>query len=494
MRAHRGAVVSLRPIAGVNGLVTAGDDGFVKIWSADFANGTAGQLWAQVDTKKKRGSFDLPDLLAQSLLFLIQAYRVLQRVYDDSWEERQRAAKPAERPAHQEEKPRPTLSLLQPKPTEDAAKRSLWKERQRDGRTLFYRELYDLTDLERMAKEEAEKSLKVEQMVTPRALQPKSVQKELTQKPLDPYVVDSMFPMDGKPLGVEARDLIRTSMPLLEVLQQQGRPVESADLRDILNATEEVALKERNQKKRRRRFSAQGKPGTPAEPRSLLGREYDGRAAAREDEAARTAASAARAPKPKDASSNSTIKTTAMYQTFEHSVSMQDFHRSYKRKLRAQPQRSGPDVLSNTASSLLGMGSERNWTSERSTSSANTLRKARPAGGTSAPTLATDEFLPSGTMGSLQSMQSLPTLAGTQDTFFAPKGNQLTAQHSVRSAGPVDFAATASSFTVDLEDSKCFNVVSGRSYALSGRDVRFRSGEALRIMQRSTRASKSPSG
>ena len=47
----------------------------------------------RVDTKKKRGTFDLPDLLAQSLLFLIQAYRVLQRVYDDSWEERQRAAK-----------------------------------------------------------------------------------------------------------------------------------------------------------------------------------------------------------------------------------------------------------------------------------------------------------------------------------------------------------------------------------------------------------------
>ena len=54
-----------------------------------------------------------------------------------------------------------------------------------------------------------------------------------------------------------------------------GYGTRSADLRDILNATEEVALKERNQKKRRRRFSAQGKPNTPSEPRSLLGREYD---------------------------------------------------------------------------------------------------------------------------------------------------------------------------------------------------------------------------
>jgi hypothetical protein len=96
----------------------------------------------------------------------------------------------------------------------------------------------------------------------------------------------------------------------------------------------------------------------------------------------------------------------------------------------------------------------------------------------------------------MQSMQSLPTLMGsTSDSFFAPHGAGPGSARSPRTGLPTDFAASATSFVKsELEDAKSFNNVSGRSYALSGRDVRFRTGEALRIMQRSTRASKTPTG
>merc|ERR1719191_1317937 len=97
-----------------------------------------------------------------------------------------------------------------------------WKRVQKDGRFFKMMDLEEISELERIAKEEHDQSLKVAQMITPNKWQPKNVEIEMTQKPLDPYAAFEKKPMDSP-----NPEHITTIRGALSLIDREGRSIES---------------------------------------------------------------------------------------------------------------------------------------------------------------------------------------------------------------------------------------------------------------------------
>jgi hypothetical protein len=199
-----------------------------------------------------------------------------------------------------------------------------------------------------------------------------------------------------------------------------------------LNSEEEALLQDRLAKKVRRRFSADRR----TEARASIG-------VRQQVEQASAAASRSQPAQRGNQKDTKMIKSTTMYHTFEASSSLEHFNESYKRQLAPKKR----DVLGHTTSSLT------NWTSTSMTNFSSTYRSERSEGAAS-QTRSKKERMPLWGGSSLPSIRSRPQR--------------------------------------DAEDHWSFNAVSGRDQAMSGRDVRFKCGEANRILQSTTRHVKSP--
>jgi hypothetical protein len=208
-----------------------------------------------------------------------------------------------------------------------------------------------------------------------------------------------------------------------------------------LNSVEEAAQQDRISRKQRRRFSAKRE----AETRVSLGVQQMNDEAPVSQQKQHLSVDAARVNdeiKP--------VKCTTMYQTFELSQSMQDFHRSYKRQLNHSKLGDSSKVFGSTAQSLMTQ-SMTNFSSTRSGDQMSGF-------------------------GSLRS--------SARDTSQR--------SHATRSGPTLGTPSTVSRDSLNMTDHKSFNAVSGRDHNLSGRDVRFRIGEGQRVMGRATRHAKSP--
>jgi hypothetical protein len=454
------AVTNMQEIVGVKGLLTCGEDAYVRMWNCDIGSKHAGDMLCSIDTKKRFAhTWSMPTVLSQPYLLIVQGYRVLERIHGaGGWQER----------SHEiYEKRRSTLLLYQAQRSRENMPRAVtkkiltpieeeedpWKQVQKEGRSFKMMDLEEISALERIAKEEHDRDLKVAQMITPNKWQAKNVEIEMTQKPLDPYAA-----FEKKPTDAPTQEHITTIRGALSLIDHEGGSIENLPgafrmpLPLALNSVEEAAQQDRINRKQRRKFSAK--------------REGDTRISLGVPQTNDIAASVTGTPKqhqsmPSRVSDDiKPVKCTTMYQTFELSQSMQDFHRSYKRQLNHNSTKSATStVFGSTAQSLMSQ-SMTNFSSTRSAD--------RMSGSGSFPGRSARDKAASGTDRS-HATRSVPSL---------------------RPGSPG--MSTTSRESTSVTDHKSFNAVSGRDHALSGRDVRFRIGEGQRVMMRSTRHAKSP--
>jgi hypothetical protein len=449
------AITHMEEVVGVNGLLTCGEDAYVRMWNCDIGSKHAGELLCSIDTKKRFAhSWSMPTVLSQSYLLMCQGYRVLERIYgSENWEKRSKSIYEARtraslalipsqdlRKRQSETMPRAVVQQKREAPKEDSE--DPWKKVQRDGRYFKMMDLEEISELERIAKEEHDQSLKVAQMITPNMWQPKNVEIQMTQKPLDPYAA-----FERKPADSPTPEHLTTIRGALSLIDREGRSIENLPgafrmpLPLALNSVEEAAQQDRISRKQRRRFSAKRE----AETRVSLGVQQMNDEAPVSQQKQHLSVDAARVNdeiKP--------VKCTTMYQTFELSQSMQDFHRSYKRQLNHSKLGDSSKVFGSTAQSLMTQ-SMTNFSSTRSGDQMSGF-------------------------GSLRS--------SARDTSQR--------SHATRSGPTLGTPSTVSRDSLNMTDHKSFNAVSGRDHNLSGRDVRFRIGEGQRVMGRATRHAKSP--
>jgi hypothetical protein len=450
------AVTHLEEVVGVNGLLTCGEDAYVRMWNCDVGSKHAGECLLSIDTKKRFAhSWSIPTVMSQSYLLMVQGYRVLERIYGEvSWEKRSRAIfearsraalsapSPDKKIRDPESKPRVVVQKQITMKQGENIDVDPWKKVQKEGRFFKMMDLEEISELERIAKEEHDQSLKVAQMITPNKWQPKNVEIEMTQKPLDPYAS-----FERKPIDSPTPEHVTTIRGALSLIDREGGSMENLPgafrmpLPLALNSVEEAAQQDRISRKQRRKFSAKAH----GEARMSLGvPQLSDAAPIQQKQHHSTPSRVSDDIKP--------VKCTAMYQTFELSQSMQDFHRSYKRQLNHSNKRlDSSNVFGSTATSMMSQ-SMTNFSSTRSA----------------------DRFSGSGSQ---------------PDKNARDKGDRSRATRSVPTLGT---PSTGSRQSDNPTDHKSFNAVSGRDHALSGRDVRFRLGEGQKVMMRSTRYVKSP--
>jgi hypothetical protein len=491
------AITRMEPVVGVNALLTCGEDAYVRMWNCQIGSKHAGDLLCSIDTKRRSaiGSWSMPILLGEPYLLIVQGYRVLERIYGEKdWEMRVRKVEATRRQAAlaAEEAGRERTGRRDSKRGSSFVQQQHnlppmndiddpWKKVKMQGRYFKMMDLEEISALDRMAKEENDRDLKTAQMITPNKWQPKNVEIELTQKPLDPYAA-----LERKQTDIPIPDdilRIRGGLSCIDKKQREGESLERLPrsfrmerkgpfghiptperpdeyltwkgpdgkeapfLPLALNAVEDAALQERMDRRQRRKFSAKRE----GESRISLGVQQ------MDDVAPVSSHRSQQQSTPSRVSDDmKPVKCTAMYQTFELSQSMQDFHRSYKRQLNFEGKRLGggddSKVFESTAQSFMSQ-SMTNFSSTRSA----------------------DRF-------------SRTDTSSQPDRNVRDKANRSFATRS----GPTLGTPSTRSRDSNPTDHKSFNAVSGRDHALSGRDVRFRVGEGQNVFYRSARYEKGP--